>query len=169
MYLYKTKRLIISELTLQDASFILRLTNTAGWLQFIGDKKIRTIADAENYIKTGPLASYIANGHGLYLVTQKNTNAPIGLCGIIKRDTLPDKDIGFALLPEYTGNGYALEAAAAILKNAQDTLLLKRMSAITLPSNDRSIHLLTRLGFVFEKMVVLPASEAELMLFGKIF
>jgi RimJ/RimL family protein N-acetyltransferase len=109
------------------------------------------------------MASYAKFKHGLYLVSLKDTT-PIGICGLIKRDTLDDKDIGFAFLPKYTGNGYALEAASVILQNARKKFGLKRIAAITLENNQRSIQLLTKLGFVFEKKIRFTGDEKELML-----
>src|SRR5450432_943852 len=164
MIILKTDRLIISNLILNDASFILELVNTPGWLQFIGDRGIKNTTDAENYIINGPMASYEKNGYGLYLVTLKDTAAPIGICGILKRDTLEYEDIGFALLPEYTGNGYALEAAAAVIVYAKQTLGLKKIAAITLEANHRSVNLLTKLGLVFEKKIFFPPKDEELLL-----
>jgi len=165
MVVLETDRLVISELSITHAPFILELTNTPEWLQFIGDRGIRTLADAENYIIKGPQASYATWGHGLYLVSVKDTGIPIGICGIIQRNTLPHKDIGFALLPVYTGYGYAYEAAAAVMQHAKYTLQIEKIVAITLAANSRSIHLLTRLQMVFDKMVQFPGSNEELMLF----
>jgi [ribosomal protein S5]-alanine N-acetyltransferase len=162
----ETDRLIITTLDMPDAPFILALTNSPGWLEYIGDRDIKTIADAENYIINGPIASYAEHGHGLYLVSLKEDNTPVGICGLLQRTTLPDKDIGFALLPEYTGKGYALEAATAIIQYSREQLGIKRIVAITLPGNARSIRLLAALGFSFEKMVQLEAGKDELMLFG---
>lgn len=165
MMMFETNRLLISELTTTDAPFILVLTNTPGWLAFIGDRGIRTITDAENYIVNGPMSSYVKYGHGLYLISIKETGLPIGMCGLLQRDTLPDKDIGFAFLPAYTGHGYAHEAAAAILLHARQVLKIARVAAITLPNNTRSIQLLTKLGLEFKKMVRFPADKEDLMLF----
>lgn len=162
----ETDRLRINFLTMADAPFILSLTNSPGWLEFIGDRGIRSIADAENYIINGPMASYAKYGHGLYLVSLKDSKIPIGICGLLQRTTLPDKDIGFALLPDYTGKGYALEAATAIVRYSREQLGIQRIAAITLPGNARSIRLLNQLGLSFEKMVQLEAGKDELMLFG---
>jgi len=166
MIIIETNRLMVRQLCPEDAPFILALTNTAGWLQYIGDRGVRNIADAENYISSGPMASYAKSGHGLCLAVSKETGMPLGICGIIKRDTLEDRDLGFAFMPQYTGNGYALEAAAAILQHAREKLNIQRIVAITLESNSRSIGLLTKLGFSFEKKVRLPGSDEELMLFA---
>ncbi|MEO5682959.1 MAG: GNAT family N-acetyltransferase [Chitinophagaceae bacterium] len=166
MNILQTKRLDIAQLTIEHAPFILELTNSPDWLQYIGDRGIKTITDAQNYIINGPMASYAMYGHGLYLMTLTDTTVPIGICGIIKRDTLEDKDIGFALLPQYTGNGYAFEAAAAILIRTKEILHIPRIVAITLPINAPSIKLLTRLGMVFEKMVSFPPKDEALMLFA---
>jgi len=165
MKILETNRLILAELTTADAAFILELVNTPGWLQYIGDRGIKNIQDAENYILHGPMASYAAFGHGLYLVTLKDTTVPVGICGIIKRDTLEDRDIGFAFMPLYTGKGYAYEAASAVLQHANQVLGIQKIVAITLAANSRSVRLLTKLGLLFEKMIRLPGSGQELMLF----
>ncbi|MEO5591406.1 MAG: GNAT family N-acetyltransferase [Chitinophagaceae bacterium] len=166
MNVFETSRCNVRHLKIEDASFIFELTNTPEWLQFIGDRGIRNITDAENYIINGPMSSYEKYGHGLYKIILKSTAEAIGICGIIKRDTLEDKDIGFALLPEYTGNGYAYEMAAATLQHAKKELGVKRIVAITLPANIRSINLLTKLGLVYEKMISFPDKEEVLMLFA---
>ena len=166
MIIAETDRLQIKPLTITDAPFILVLTNSPGWLEFIGDRGIRNSTDAENYITKGPAASYVKYGHGLYMVVLKETGSSIGICGLLQRDTLADKDIGFSFLPEYTGKGYALEAAAAIVQDARERLGIQRIAAITLPANTRSIQLLTKLGLAFEKMVQFPGDKEELMLFG---
>ena len=167
MKLPETDRLVINNLHITDAPFILELVNTPGWLQYIGDRGIKNIRDAENYITNGPMASYAKNGFGLYLVTLKSTATSIGICGIIKRDTLEHEDIGFALLPQYTGKGYAFEAAYAVLQYAREKLGLKKIAAITLEANYKSVNLLIKLGFVFERMISSPDKEA-LMLFGSL-
>ncbi len=166
MIITETSRLLIRELSVADAPFILTLTNTPEWLQFIGDRGIRSITDAENYILNGPMASYLKFNHGLYLVLLKEGDLPIGICGIIKRDTLNYKDIGFAFMPVYTGKGYALEAATAILQVTNQKLGPQRIEAITLPSNTRSIRLLGKLGFVFNRMVRFEGGNEDLMLFA---
>ncbi len=112
------------------------------------------------------MSSYAEYGHGLYLVSLKDGNIPIGISGLLQRTTLPDKDIGFALLPEYTGKGYALEAATAVIQYSRKQLGIQRIAAITLPGNARSIRLLGALGLTFEKMVQLEPGKDELMLFG---
>ena len=109
----ETDRLTIRQLTLADAPFIVELVNTPGWLRFIGERNIKTSEQAENYLKNGPMASYAQNGFGLYGVELKSEKTPIGMCGLIKRETLPDPDIGFAILPEFTGSGFAFEAATS--------------------------------------------------------
>jgi [ribosomal protein S5]-alanine N-acetyltransferase len=165
MTILETDQLVLAELSIPDAPFILELVNSPGWLQFIGDRGIKNITDAENYIINGPMASYRKFGHGLYLVTLKENAARVGMCGILKRDTLEHEDIGFALLPQYAGKGYAFEAAAAVLQYAKEILGLKKIVAITLSANHRSVKLLTKLGLVFEKNIIFPPNEEELMLF----
>ena len=161
-----TDRLLITELTTTDAVFILELVDSPGWLEFIGDRGIKTIPDAENYIVNGPMASYQKNGFGLYRLALKQTGISIGICGLIKRDTLDHPDIGFALLPSYTGKGYALEAASVILQYERETLGIKKIAAITLEKNHRSIQLLAKLGLLFEKKIKFEGKKEELMLFS---
>lgn len=166
MAIVETERLIANKLSTGHAAFILELVNSPGWLEFIGDRGIKTIPDAEYYIINGPMASYEKNGFGLYLLSLKQTGIAIGICGLIKRDTLEHPDIGFALLPAYTGKGYAQEAASAVLRYAKEKLEIKKIAAITLEKNHRSIQLLTKLGLLFEKKIKFADKEEELMLFG---
>ena len=166
MVLIETERLLISPLNTAHASFILEIMNSPGWLAFIGDRGIRSIDDAERYIVDGPMASYEKNGFGLYQVALKQNDLSIGICGILKRDTLEHPDIGFALLPAYTGKGYALESAKAMMEYACTTLQLKKVAAITKEKNLRSVQLLQKLGLLFEKKIKLAGNEEELMLFG---
>jgi len=162
----ETERLLVRRLTADDAPFILRLLNEPSWLKFIGDKGVRTIADARNYILNGPMDMYARFGFGLYLVELKATNLPMGMCGLIKRETLADVDIGFAFLPEYWGNGYAYEAASAVLAFGRDAFGLQRVVAITSADNDSSAKLLEKIGFHFEKMIRLSEGAEEIKLFA---
>jgi RimJ/RimL family protein N-acetyltransferase len=134
-------------------------------LQNIGDKGVRSIADARGYLLDGPLASYERYGFGLYLVERKESRAALGICGLLQRETLDDADIGFAFLPEFWGQGYAEEAARAVKAYAYERLGLARIVAITLPSNRGSIRVLETLGMRFEKTIRLAEEAEELMLF----
>jgi len=144
----RTERLSLRHFTLNDAPFVLRLLNDPSFLQYIGDRGVRTLEDAENYLRCGPLASYVANGHGLDAVVLHEGDICIGMCGIVRRDTLPGPDLGYAFLPEYTGAGLAEEATRAALKHARDALHFSEMLAIVQPDNAASIRLLHKLGFV---------------------
>ncbi len=162
----ETKRLVICRLTSDDSEFILELLNSPGWLKFIGNKNVKTKTDAVNYIIDGPLKSYDVNGFGLYLVKLKNINTSVGICGLIKRESLEDIDIGFAMLPDYERNGYAFEAAEAVLKHARTDLGIKKIVAITDKENVNSIRLLKKTGLTFEKNILLKEDDKELMLFS---
>ena len=161
----ETDRLTIRQLTLADAPFIVELVNTPGWLRFIGERNIKTSEQAENYLENGPIASYAQNGFGLYGVELKSEKTLIGMCGLIKRETLPDPDIGFAFLPEFTGSGFAFEAANAVMSLATNTLKLPVVLAITLPENEPSRKLLEKIGLKFVRMTSSPDKE-ELMLYS---
>lgn len=168
MNICETERLRLRQLSTNDAPFILELLNERSFLENIGDKKVRTIDDACQYIINGPQASYAQNGFGLFLVALKTTLVPIGICGLIKRDGLDDPDIGYAFLPEFRSRGYAIESALAVKKFAEQTLNISRIVAITAPDNEASIRVLNKLGLKFEKMVQLPGTGAESRLFTPI-
>ncbi len=142
----QTERLELREYTLKDAPFIFTLMNSEGWLKNIGDRDIKTIADAEAYIQKNYLGSYEKNGFGPYLVSLKTDGTPIGSAGLYKRDTLEFPDVGFAFLPEFANNGYAFEAANEVMRFASEDLNLKTIVGITLPENTSSIKLLKKLG-----------------------
>jgi RimJ/RimL family protein N-acetyltransferase len=162
----ETERLIIRHLSSDDAPFILELLNDPSFIQNIGDRNVRTITDAESYITKGPVTSYEKNGFGLDLVILKETGESIGICGLIKRDTLEDVDIGYAFLPKFWRKGYAVESALAVLEYGQQVHGLKRIVAITLEENKGSVRVLERIGLKFEKMVKLAGDDTELMLFA---
>ena len=166
MKVLETERLVLRRLVAEDAPFILELLNDPSWLRFIGDKGVRTLDDARAYIRNGPGDMYTRLGHGLYLTELKDGGTPIGLCGLIKRDTLENVDIGFAFLPLYRARGYAHEAASATLAYARNTLGLKRIVAITSPDNQASGRLLEKIGLRFEGMVRLAGGSGEVRLFG---
>ncbi|MGH8398554.1 MAG: GNAT family N-acetyltransferase [Gammaproteobacteria bacterium] len=164
MKVLETPRLVLRRMVLEDAPFIQELVNDPGWLQYIGDKHVHCLEDARNYIRNGPLQMYARLGFGLYLVALK-TGIRIGMCGVLKRDSLEDVDLGFAFLAGYRGRGYAREAADATVKYARNTLGQKRILAITSPDNQRSIRLLESIGFGFQQTLVLPGQVHETKLF----
>jgi RimJ/RimL family protein N-acetyltransferase len=166
MNVLETDRLVLRELATGDAEFVLELLNEPSFLHFIGDKGVRTLDDARAYILQGPVASYQQYGFGLYLTALKEDGVAIGICGLIKRETLTDVDIGFAFLPRFWSKGYALEAAAAVKEFGLNTLALKRIVAITNPDNESSIKLLERLGLTFERMIKMSEDAPEIRLYG---
>lgn len=161
----ETNRLVLREFILEDTTFILHLLNSPGWLQFIGDRNVKTEAAAIQYLENGPLKSYRDNGHGLYAVTLKEENILIGMCGILKRPSLEHPDIGFAFLPAYTGKGYAFEAASATIQYAHQNLNLPTLCAITDPANTSSIRLLEKLGMTFTKSIITTEASEMLLLY----
>ncbi|GGZ84018.1 GNAT family N-acetyltransferase [Algibacter mikhailovii] len=164
----ETSRLILTKFTLDDAPFFMELVNTPHWIKFIGDRNIRTLKDAEQKIKSGHFKSYKSYGFGFYKVLLKEeNNKAIGTCGLIKRDTLVDVDIGFAFLPNYESKGFGYESASAVMKLAKNTFNLKRLVAITNPENKKSIGLLEKLGLTFEKRIKPFEDDKELLLFAK--
>jgi len=162
----ETERLSLRQFFLADAAFIRELLNEPSFIQNIGDRGVRTLSDAEKYLETGPIASYARNGFGLYLVLLKESNEPIGMAGLIKRDTLEDVDVGYAFLPRYWSKGYAIESVLALMEYAKNIVRLQRVVAIVDPANQGSIRVLEKAGFQFEKMVRLSDDDIELKLFG---
>lgn len=167
MTVLETKRLSLRQFTIDDAQFILTLLNEPSFLRYIGDKQVRNLEGARAYILNGPVASYERNGFGLYLVQLNESYTPIGMCGFLKRDELPDPDIGFAFLPEFWSKGFAFEAAAALLEDARQRLKLQRILAITSLDNEPSIKLLERLGFSFDSVIRLSANSEQVKLFTR--
>lgn len=161
----ETDRLVLRQLSPDDAAFIFELLNEPSFIRYIGDKGVRTLDDARNYILNGPVESYRRYGFGLYLVELKAGGTPIGMCGVLKRDTLPDPDIGFAFLPAYWKLGYAFESAAAVMNHAREVLTLQRILAITSPDNEASEKLLGRIGLRFSRLTKLSADASEVKLF----
>lgn len=163
---FETDRLRLRRLEVADAPFILRLVNEPSWLRFIGDRGVRNLADAEQYIVGGPQRLYETHGFGLFMVEMRDDGTPLGLCGLIKRDTLPDVDIGFAFLPEHWGQGYAREAAAATLRYARDTHKLSRVVAITSLDNTASGRVLETIGMRYEGNLQLEAGSEPVRHYG---
>jgi ribosomal-protein-alanine N-acetyltransferase len=160
----ETGRLRLRRFTADDAPFVLELLNDPDFLRNIGDRGVRTDADARGYILDGPVASYERNGFGLYLVELAASGDPIGMCGLVRREALPGPDIGFAFLPAWRGRGYGLEAARAVMRHAEEDCGLRRLVAIVSPGNTASRRLLERIGFRFEGMTRLADDAAEVEL-----
>src|SRR5271154_4488596 len=164
MSILETPRLILRELNFEDAPFILELLNEPGFLRHIGDKGVRNLADARDYMLKGPMDSYSRNGFGLYATCLRDAT-PIGICGLVKRDELEYPDVGFAFLEQFWSKGYAVESAAAVLAHARAILNLERVVAITSPDNGKSIGVLEKIGFRFARAIRLAADTPELRLF----
>ncbi|MCF6237252.1 MAG: GNAT family N-acetyltransferase [Candidatus Marinimicrobia bacterium] len=166
MFILTTPRLTLRQIVLHDAEFMLRLLRSPGWLNHIGDRNVHSIADAESYLSTKVIPNYEKFGFGFYLMETRDKGTQVGICGLVQRTGLVDADIGYALLPEYEGLGYALEAARATLEYGYQVHQLERIVAITSENNQRSTSLLKKLGMNYEKMIKLPDDEESLMLFS---
>lgn len=163
----ETKHLTIREMDADnDAAFVFELLNTPKFIKFIGDRGVRSEKEAAEFIENKYRQSYRDLGYGLYTVCLKKTGDQIGVCGFVKRDTLPDTDIGFAFLPEYEGQGYGFESANAVLEYGRNKLGLLRILAITSPDNDASGNLLEKMGFKFDGMVEISDEPVKLFSIG---
>jgi RimJ/RimL family protein N-acetyltransferase len=157
----QTPRLTLRELGGDDAPFILALLNDPAWLRYIGDRGVREVEGARKYLEERIVASYAKHGFGLWMVESRDGALPMGICGLIKRDTLEDVDLGFAFMPEHRGKGIGHEAALATREHATRVLGLKRLLAITSPLNAASIKLLERLGFAYEREMKWAGDEKD--------
>jgi RimJ/RimL family protein N-acetyltransferase len=168
VFVLETERLRLRQLSTDDAEFVLELLNEPSFLRYIGDRGVRNLEDARQYILNRVITSYERNGFGLYLVELREGRTPIGISGLVKRATLPDADIGFAFLPAYWSKGYALESAAAVMNYARDGLGLNRILAITSPDNEASARLLGKIGLQFERLIKLSEDAEEVKLFATV-
>lgn len=166
MTVLTTARLRLRELTLADAPFVLALVNEPAWLAGIGDRNIRSLADATAYLQDGPLRSYREHGFGLWAIERQGDGEPVGICGLLRRPEMPDVDVGYALCERHHGHGYAREAAAAVLAYGHERLGLRRIVAIVSPGNAPSIRVLQALGMRAEGTVRLGATAPETLLFA---
>jgi ribosomal-protein-alanine N-acetyltransferase len=165
MIVCETPRLRLRHLNLNDAAFVLGLLNEPEFIRNIGDREVRSLEDARRYIRSGTVTGYEKIGFGLYLVELHAHATPIGVCGLLKRDYLEDVDVGFALCERFRNQGYAFEAASAVMRYGQEVLKLGRIVAITSPDNHASIKLLRRLGLQFERTIRVPDVARDTSLF----
>ena len=160
-----TPRLALRGFTEDDAPFVLRLLNEPSFHEFIGDRGVRSLADARRYLREGPMTSYRAHGHGLLRVALRADGTVIGMCGLVRRETLPLPDLGFALVPEGWGSGYATEAGRAVLAHGRRELGFDDVLAITSPDNERSMRVLAKLGMTLEDRRSLAEGAAPVNVF----
>lgn len=149
----ETRRLRLRWLEAADADFIYRLVNDPCWLEYIGDKQVYDRDGARRYIDDGPREMYRRFGFGLNRVALRENDTPIGISGLLQRESLPGPDLGFAFLPRFRGHGYALEAAMAVLEHAFEVLDFRHICAIVSAGNDASVRLLEKLGFGYQRQV----------------
>lgn len=161
MTVLETERLILREACEADAAFVLALLNSPGFLENIGDRGVRTEEEACAYIRDKMLGSYREHGFGMWLTVEKRGGAAVGLAGLVKREGLDTPDVGYAFAPDAWGQGYAKEAAAAVLAHALGPLGIPKLAAITTPENFASMAVLRKIGFAFQGMIQLPGVERE--------
>lgn len=162
-----TPRLILRRLENDDAPFVLRLLNEPSFIENIGDKGVRSLDDARRYMREGPMAMYEQYGFGLWHTARKSDGVAVGMCGLLKRDHLPDVDIGYAYLPEFWGQGIAFEAAEAVMHHAAGKFGLRRLIGVVSEGNAGSIRVLEKLGMEFERMFLMRPGEPEVRLYGR--
>ena len=163
----ETERLLLRHFEPADAPFVVRLLNEPSFIENIGDRGVRTVEDARAYLAAGPLASYAANGHGLYLVALRETGEPAGMCGLLRRAQFDEVDVGYAFLPEFWRRGFAAESVAAVLKHGRRALGFGRILALVSPRNTTSARLLEKLGFALRETVELHAGGGEVRVYAQ--
>ena len=159
----ETERLILQPVKMEDAEFILELYNSPNFIKFIGDRNLRTVEDAENYIKEKFLPHVEKHGFGSYVIVTKSDTKKIGNVGIYVRDGLDAPDIGFSFLPEFERKGYGFEASKKLMEIAFSEFGLKKISAITTKENIASQKLIEKLGLKYLKIVQLPDDPEDLL------
>lgn len=162
-HLFETERLLLEPVKNDDAAFILELYNSPNFLKFIGDRKLRSVKDAENYIKDRFLPHVEKNGFGSFVILTKSDQVKIGNVGIYVREGLDAPDIGFSFLPEYEGKGYGYEASRKLMETAFTEFGLKKISAITSKDNIASQKLIEKLGLQYQSVVRLPDDDEDLL------
>ncbi len=163
----ETARLVLRRLDFDDAQFLVGLLNQPSFIANIGDRGVRNAADAHRYLREGPMAMYEKHGFGLWHVARRADGVPMGMCGLLRRDILPDADVGYALLPEFWGQGYAFEAADATLRHGAAKFGLTRIIGVVSEGNTASIRTLEKLGMSFERMFSMRPDEPEVRLYGR--
>jgi RimJ/RimL family protein N-acetyltransferase len=164
---FETSRLILRRLEFADAPFVVALLNEPSFIANIGDRGVRSIEDAHRYLCEGPMAMYQRHGFGLWHTSRKSDGKPVGMCGLLRRDILPDVDVGFAFLPAYWGQGFAYEAADATLRHGARKFGLERVIGVVSEGNEGSIRVLEKLGMSFERMYPMYAGEPQVRLYGR--
>lgn len=163
----ETPRLRLRRFVPADAAFVVSLLTSPDWLRFIGDRGVHTETDALVYIERLAVQGYAKNGFGLYHVSRRNDEVPVGMCGLLRREMTPDVEIGFAFLPVHAGQGYATEAGEAVLREARDLHGLPRIGAVVMPENGASIRVLGKLGLRFERSIVIDPARPPLQYFAR--
>lgn len=163
----ETERLYLRPVTVDDADLMLAIWNDPAFIRNVADRGIRTLEEARAAIESGAQKLFEDYGYGPYSMALKSDDSMIGICGLFKRDNLDDPDIGFGVLPDFCGKGYAGEAAAAVVSYAQNELGIRVLTAIVSPSNDASIGLIRKLGLRFERMITMPGDDHAICLYRR--
>ena len=165
-WLIETERLRLRPVTVDDTELMLAVWNDPAFIRNVADRGIRTVEQAQEAIKSGAQKLFEDYGYGPYCISLKTDGTMVGICGLFKRENLDDPDIGFGVLPDYCGNGYAGEAAAAVVNFAHDEFGIAVLTAIVSPTNTPSIGLIKKLGLTFDQMITMPGDEDAICLYS---
>lgn len=164
---FESERLLIRPTSEQDAEFIYQLLNTPKFIKYVGDRALHSIEDAKKYIQVKIHPQLIELGYSNYSLITKADNTKIGVCGLYNRAGVDGIDIGFALLPQYEGLGYAFESSNILIKAGFEEFKIDEIKAITSKGNISSKKLLERLGFDMVGTTKLPDEDEEILLYVK--
>jgi ribosomal-protein-alanine N-acetyltransferase len=165
----ETARLSLRRFVFDDAPHVVELLNQPSFIRNIGDRGVRNADDAHRYLHDGPMAMYEKYGFGLWHCSRRTDGAFVGMCGLLKRDILPDVDVGYAFLPEHWGQGYAFEAANATVELGAGKFGLKRVIGVVSDHNTASIRVLEKIGMSYERMFPMRPDEPEVRLYARDF
>ncbi|ASD69160.1 GNAT family N-acetyltransferase [Pseudoalteromonas piscicida] len=159
------KRIFLRKANLNDAGFLLRLLNQKSFIDNIRDKGIKTQQQAEEHIEQAYLIPYQIGAPAAYIVVEASSNISIGLCGLYQRPFFNIPDLGYALLDEFTGRGYASEAARLLMEYAKLEEGYVKLGAITLESNCSSMSLLSKVGFSRIGKIIIESDFTPVVVF----
>jgi RimJ/RimL family protein N-acetyltransferase len=163
----ETERLTLRRFEFDDAPHVVELLTQPSFLKNIGDRGVRNVDDARRYLREGPMTMYDQYGFGLWRASRRSDDVFVGMCGLLKRDILPDVDVGYAFLPEHWGQGYAFEAANATVELGARKFGLKRIIGVVSDHNAASIRVLEKVGMRFERMYPMHPGEPEVRLYAR--
>lgn len=149
-----TERLILRPHRPEDLDDWARFHADEGTMRFLGGVQPRSVAWRSLCAMAG---AWIIRGYAMFAVEERGTGRWVGRIGPWEPEGWPGREIGYGLLPEFAGRGYATEAARAAGDFAIDVLGWDDVIHTIHPDNEGSIAVAKRLGATNRGPVALPA------------